>query len=132
MALSGTSCPGSLAGRNRLKWTIMQQTMLPFDRVISVSSTMTKDFCRAVGFPETKVTTIYLDVDESFTKLDKTDAWERTRQLYRMPPNFLLFVGHVFPSKNLENPLRGFKLIAGDIPHDLQTLEVLEAVGTSD
>ena len=89
------------------------------DRVISVSSTMTKDFCRAVGFPEPKVTTIYLDVDESFTKLDKTDAWERTRQLYRMPANFLLFVGHVFPNKNLENPLRGFKLIAGDIPHDL-------------
>ena len=94
--------------------------MLPFvDRVISISNTMTKDFCRAVGFPEAKVTTIYLGVDESFTKLDETEAWEKIRQLYRIPANFLLFVGHVWPNKNLENLLRGFKLIAGDIPHDL-------------
>ena len=112
--------PEILDWRNRLKWIIMERTMLPFvDRVISVSNTMTKDFCRATGFPEPKVATIYLGVDESFTKLDETDAWEKTKQLYRIPANFLLFVGHVFPNKNLENLLRGFKLIAGDIPHDL-------------
>ena len=96
----------------------MEGTMLPFvDRVISISNTMTKRFCLAVGFPATKVTTIYVGVDERFTKVDETEAWEKTRQLYRMPPNFLLFVGHVFPNKNLENLLRSFKLIAGDIPH---------------
>ena len=112
--------PEILDWPNRLKWTIMERTMLPFvDCVISVSSTMTEDFCRAVGFPEAKVRTIYLGVDESFTKLDETDAWERTKQLYRIPANFLLFVGHLFPNKNLENLLRGFRLIAGDIPHDL-------------
>ena len=50
--------------------------MLPFvDCVISVSSTMTEDFCRAVGYPKAKVRTIYLGVDDSFTKLDETDAW---------------------------------------------------------
>jgi glycosyltransferase involved in cell wall biosynthesis len=106
--------------RNRLKWTIMEWTMLPFvDRVISISNTMTADFCRTVGFPEAKVTTIHLGVDERFAKLDEADAWEKTRQLYRIPPNFMLFVGYVWPNKNLENLLRGFKLIAGDIPHDL-------------
>ena len=48
--------PEILDWRNRLKWTIMERTMLPFvDRVISVSNTMTDDFCRAVGFPEAKV-----------------------------------------------------------------------------
>jgi glycosyltransferase involved in cell wall biosynthesis len=112
--------PGVFDWRHRLRWTIMERTMLPFvDRVISISNTMTKDFCSAVGFPATKVATIYLGVDESFTKLDETDAWERVRQLYRIPANFLLFVGHVCPNKNLANLLRGFKLIAGDIPHDL-------------
>jgi glycosyltransferase involved in cell wall biosynthesis len=112
--------PEILDWPNRLKWMIMERTMLPFvDCVISVSSTMTEDFCRAVGFPEAKVRTIYLGVDESFTKLDETDVWERTKQLYRIPTNFLLFVGHLFPNKNLENLLRGFRLIAGDIPHDL-------------
>jgi glycosyltransferase involved in cell wall biosynthesis len=112
--------PEILGWRNHLKWRIMEWTMLPsVDRVISVSKTMTKDFCRATGFPETKVATIYLGVDESFTKLDETEAWERTKQLYRIPPNFLLVVGHIFPNKNLENLLRGFKLIARDIPHHL-------------
>jgi glycosyltransferase involved in cell wall biosynthesis len=112
--------PGILDWSNRLKWMIMERTMLPFvDRVISVSQTMTKDFCLATGVPETKVATIYLGVDESFTKLDQAEAWEKTRQLYRIPVNFLLFVGHVFPNKNLENMLRGFKLIADDIPHEL-------------
>jgi glycosyltransferase involved in cell wall biosynthesis len=116
----GYVLPGILDWHNRLKWTIMERTMLPcVDRVISVSKTMTRDFCRATGFPEAKVATIYLGVDESFTKLDETEAWEKTRQLYRIPQNFLLVVGHVFPNKNLENLLRGFKLIVSDIPHDL-------------
>jgi glycosyltransferase involved in cell wall biosynthesis len=112
--------PEILDWRNRLKWMIMERTMLPFvDRVISVSNTMTDDFCRAVGFPRAKVATIYLGVDESFKKLDETDAWEKTRDRYRIPAKFLLFVGHAFPNKNLENLLRGFKLIVSDIPHDL-------------
>jgi glycosyltransferase involved in cell wall biosynthesis len=112
--------PEILDWQNRLKWIIMERTILPFvDRVISVSHTMTKDLCRALGFPEAKVATVYLGVDESFTKLDGTAARDRTRQHYRLPANFLLFVGHVFPNKNLENLLRGFKLIAGDIPHEL-------------
>ena len=38
--------PEILDWPNRLKWTIMERTMLPFvDRVISISNTMTKDFC---------------------------------------------------------------------------------------
>ena len=112
--------PGILDWRNRLKWTMMERMMLPFvDRMISISNTMTKDFCRAVGFPEAKVATIYLGVDESFKKLEETDAWEKTIQLYRIPADFLLFVGHLSPNNNLENLLNGFKLIAGDIPHHL-------------
>jgi glycosyltransferase involved in cell wall biosynthesis len=112
--------PEILGWRNRLKWMIMEQTMLPFvDRVISVSNTMTDDFCRAVGFPRSKVSTIHLGVDESFRKLDEIEAWQEIRKCYRIPSRFLLFVGHLFPNKNLENLLRGFKLIEDDIPHDL-------------
>jgi glycosyltransferase involved in cell wall biosynthesis len=112
--------PGILGWRNRLRWTIMEQTTLPFvDRVISVSNTMTDDFCRALGFPRARVATIHLGVDESFRKLDETDAWNQIKDRYRLPVNFLLFVGHLFPNKNLDNLLRGFKLIVDDIPHDL-------------
>jgi glycosyltransferase involved in cell wall biosynthesis len=112
--------PEVLDGHNRLKWIIMEKTMLPFvDRVISVSNTMTKDFCRAVGFPEARVSTIYLGVDERFGRLDDAAAVANLRQRYPVPTKFLLFVGHVFPNKNLENLLRGFKLIGGEIPHDL-------------
>lgn len=112
--------PEILGWRNRLKWMIMEQTTLPFvDRVISVSNTMTDDFCRALGFPRAKVATIHLGVDESFRRLDETDAWEQIRERYRLSANFLLFVGHLFPNKNLENLLRGFRLIVKDIPHDL-------------
>jgi glycosyltransferase involved in cell wall biosynthesis len=112
--------PGILGWRNRLRWMIMEQTTLPFvDRVIAVSNTMTDDFCRALGFPRAKVATIHLGVDESFRKLAATDAWEQIKERYRLPANFLLFVGHLFPNKNLENLLRGFKLIVDDIPHDL-------------
>ena len=35
------------------------------------------------------------------------------------PGKLSAFRWHLFPNKNLENLLRGFRLIAGDIPHDL-------------
>jgi hypothetical protein len=81
--------PEILGWRNLLKWRIMEWTMLPFvDGVISVSNTMTKDFCRATGFPEAKVATIYLGVDESFTSSMRPTPGEKPESYTASPRTF--------------------------------------------
>jgi glycosyltransferase involved in cell wall biosynthesis len=112
--------PEILDWRTRAKWIVMEKLMLPAaDRVISLSETMTRDFCRATGFPASRVATAYLGVDSRFRRIEDQKALADIRRRYSLDKEFVLFVGHLFPNKNLTNLLRGFRRVADGLPHDL-------------
>ncbi|MGH6942972.1 MAG: glycosyltransferase family 4 protein [Geminicoccaceae bacterium] len=112
--------PGILDWKNRIKWSIMEKLVLgSTDAVISASNTMTRDFCKATKYPSDRVYTIHLGVDDDFSPVEDAAVLEDVRQRYALAGPFVLFVGHLFPNKNLGNLLRAFHRIAGDIPHDL-------------
>ncbi len=112
--------PHILDWRNRLKWMVMERLMLPgADRVLAVSQTMARDFCAATGYPEAKVVTTCLGVDDTFAQVTDALALDEVRQRYQLDDRFILFVGHLFPNKNLGNLLRGFGSIASRLPHRL-------------
>jgi glycosyltransferase involved in cell wall biosynthesis len=136
--------PGVLSWRSALNWRLMENvTLWRADRVIAVSDTMKRDFCRALDFPPERVRTTYLGVNPSFRRVDDVEALERTRARYRLPADFLLFSGFLFPNKNFANLLKGFHAVAGKIPHNLvvcggrrwnyeQDVAQVEALGLSE
>jgi glycosyltransferase involved in cell wall biosynthesis len=112
--------PGMLNWKARAKWSIMENILLSHaDAVISVSRTMTQDFCEATNFPKDRVCTTYLGVDEDFSRIEDPALLESVRQRYGLADPFVLFVGHLFPNKNLGNLLRAFHLISSKVTHKL-------------
>jgi glycosyltransferase involved in cell wall biosynthesis len=112
--------PGILDWKNQAKWLLMEKTTLrSADAIISVSHTMTRDFCNATGYPEHRVHTTYLGVDDDFTRVEDGMALTGARGRYALAEPFVLFVGNLFPNKNLGNLLRALHLIATEIPHKL-------------
>jgi len=112
--------PGVLSWRSAINWRLMELVTLPrVDRVISISDTMTRDFCAALGFPAERVCTTYLGVNPAFRPLEDAEALASVKERYQLKEDFLLFVGYLFPNKNFSNLLKGFHAVANEIPHDL-------------
>lgn len=102
------------------RWFLLEKCIMPAaDRVISISHLMTEDFRRTVHYPMEQVRTIYHGVSNKFRVLRDADRLQEMKEEYLLPPQFLLFVGHLYPQKNFANLVRGFHLIAEQIPHDL-------------
>jgi glycosyltransferase involved in cell wall biosynthesis len=112
--------PGLLRLRGRVKWRIMETIMLPgADAVVSLSNTMTHDFCAALGYPEARVHTVPLGVDREFGRVTDAARIEEVRRRYGLPDGFLLFVGHLFPNKNFGGLVRAMARLRSEIPHPL-------------
>jgi glycosyltransferase involved in cell wall biosynthesis len=136
--------PGMLDWKNHMKWLMMEKFVLrSADAVISVSDTMTRDFCKATKYPADRVYPAYLGVDGDFSRIDDPALLNEVRQRYTLREPFVLFVGHLFPNKNLGNLLRAFKLISTKISQGLvivggrrwkyqDDLKLIESLGLAD
>jgi len=112
--------PDMLPAIQQQKWRFMEMAMVPrADRLLVVSETMGRDFSRATGCPAEKIRSIYLGVSSEFHAIESQEELQRTRAAHSLPPDFLLFVGRIFPNKNFGNLLRGYAGIAAGIPHKL-------------
>jgi glycosyltransferase involved in cell wall biosynthesis len=102
------------------RWFFLEKVILPAaDRVISISNVMTEDFRRAVKYPIEKVRTIYHGVSERFRPIQDPTILREAREEYRLPRNFILFVGHIYPQKNFATLVRAFHTLSHKIPHSL-------------
>jgi glycosyltransferase involved in cell wall biosynthesis len=112
--------PEILDWRNRLKWRFMESFCLPgADAVLAVSRTMARDFCKATGYPEGKVLATPLGVAPRFGPIDDGARLAAVRARHRLDGDFVLFVGNLFPNKNVGNLLRAFATLGERIPHRL-------------
>ncbi len=112
--------PEVLDLHNKLKWIVLEKFGLPrADRILCVSETLKDDLCRTVGIPPEKVSVTYLGVKEIFRPIEDGARLEACRREHGLDRPFLLFVGHLFPNKNMENLLRALALLRDRIPHEL-------------
>jgi glycosyltransferase involved in cell wall biosynthesis len=103
-----------------MRWYFIEKVLMPAaDRVISISNVMTQDLRRSVRYPIENVRTIYHGVSEKFRVIQDEDELQDVKERYRLPDEFILFVGHIYPQKNFANLVKAFHLIAKEIPHDL-------------
>jgi len=112
--------PGMLRADQYLRWVFMDGVLTRLaHRIIAVSETMAKEYCRATGCDPRKVRSIPLGVGSHFTVLNDAAGLTATRAKFNLPQDYLLFVGRIFPNKNFGNLLRAFARIEKQIPHKL-------------
>ena len=99
----------------RKPWTdhISHKYLIPHyarkaDAIIAVSETTRQNVIEYLGVDEGRVHTVHLGVDEIFREPIQQETLERTRQLYKLPKRFLLYVGQIYPAKNFGRLLQAY------------------------
>jgi glycosyltransferase involved in cell wall biosynthesis len=107
--LIGMIYPENLGKASRFYW----QKWLPAcvrnsDMTIAISEKTRSDMVRLLGIPEEKIKVIYEAAAENFVPVKDGAEFERVRERYSLPGNFMLNVGTVEPRKNLPLLLEAF------------------------
>jgi glycosyltransferase involved in cell wall biosynthesis len=89
------------------------------DAVVSISTNATQLLLKAGLAPDKKIATIHHGVNGRFLAEPAAGHLERVRQRYNLPDRFILFVGQIYPMKNLSAIIRAFALLRGRLPHKL-------------
>jgi len=108
--------------------------------VISVSNRAREDITIHTGVNSNKIKTVYLAASEHFRVIKNEAVLKAARQKYTLPEHFILFVGKIYPGKNVGNLLRAFARIRDRVPHKLvmcgdvywkygQVLKLIEQLG---
>jgi glycosyltransferase involved in cell wall biosynthesis len=97
----------------------MKALMRAADCIISVSHKVAEELVQATGLPESKFRVVHNAAGEEFQPVRDVATLERIREKYRLPNDFVLFVGRIYPQKNFAGLLEAFKHTIDRIPHQL-------------
>ncbi len=87
--------------------------------IISVSDRAKYDMAKyAKGDPE-KFRTIYLAYNKRFGIIEDQEILKATKEKYNLPEKFILFVGKIYPGKNIDTLVKAYAKIADKVPHKL-------------
>jgi glycosyltransferase involved in cell wall biosynthesis len=80
------------------------------DKIITVSKFERKRIGDFFKIPENsnRLVAIYNGVTEHFRKIDDQNELDRVKKLYKLPENFLFFLGNTDPKKNTPGVLKAF------------------------
>ena len=76
--------------------------------ILSNSELTTRDFVHILKVPAAKIVTIPFAAHPMFRPVTDEIELERVRRRYGLPPRFLLFVGKIYPGKNLGGLIEAF------------------------
>lgn len=94
--------------RGELKWLIQRQSLKGAKTIITDSFASRKDIVKFTGISEGKINVIYLGVREEFKVICSQKILDEARVKYRLPKNFILYVGDVNYNKNIPGIIKGF------------------------
>ncbi len=104
---------------------VMRAAVRLSDQIITVSRFSKNELIRFMQIPEKKLQVIYQGMDHAmFQEKDRGD--EAVLAQYLLPKNFLLFVGHLRPHKNLNGLLSAFDLATKNAFDDLSLVVIAE------
>ncbi len=77
--------------------------------LIADSESTRQDAIRLLRIPAHKISTALLGVDETYQPISDPHALDAIRQKYKLPMDFILYVGLIEPRKNLPLLIRAFR-----------------------
>lgn len=91
--------------KGRINFLKQKKRLELTDAVITISETSKKDIVRFLGVDEKKVHVIYLAPKPIFKILDK-EKLNKTKKKYKLPENYVLYVGDINYNKNLPSLIK--------------------------
>jgi glycosyltransferase involved in cell wall biosynthesis len=110
------------------KWAYIAAVKL-FDAVIAVSSADRREILNHVRVDPGKVNVVYLAPGPEFRVIDDRDSLESVRRRYGLPEKFILFVGVLYPFKNIETIIRAYSLLRRRVPSLREKLVIVGRKG---
>ncbi|MEP7198428.1 MAG: glycosyltransferase family 1 protein, partial [Chloroflexota bacterium] len=86
--------------------------------VIADSDASKRDIVRLLGIDERKVRVIYLAADERYKPISNPQSLDLIRDKYKLPDNFVLYLGGFDQRKNVPNLVRAFATVAKGLGPD--------------
>lgn len=88
--------------------TIYPQFLKRASAIIAVSERARQDIIKLVSIEPEKVKTIYLAVDPIFRVIKSESYLDQIRKKYKLPTKFVVYVGHIYPGKNMGRLFKAF------------------------
>jgi len=88
-------------------------------RIISVSHDATRIAVERLNLPASKVATVYHGFRTDFRRVEDPERLARARARYKLPERFILYVGRIYPMKNVRGLVEAFARLRDRIPHSL-------------
>jgi glycosyltransferase involved in cell wall biosynthesis len=89
------------------------------DRIISVSNDATRIAVSRLGLPPAQMATVYHGFRTDFHRVTDAERLARARARYKLPERFILYVGRIYPMKNVRGLVEAFAKLRDRIPHSL-------------
>ncbi|MDR4503208.1 MAG: glycosyltransferase family 4 protein [Candidatus Scalindua sp.] len=91
------------------------------DLVIAVSESDKKIFMKYQRLGSDKIKVTHLAADERFKKVIDPKMLQQVKEKYKLPDKYILFVGVIYPFKNIETVISAFSSAKkkGNLPHKL-------------
>lgn len=95
--------------KGNLKWITQRQLLKNASAIVTDSECSRKDIERIVGVKGGHVKVVYLAAEKSFKPITDTPALHSASVKYKLPENFILYVGDVTWNKNLPRLIDAIK-----------------------
>ncbi len=89
------------------------------DAIIMASQDAARRIQDFVGSTRGKTVAIHHGVSEEFRPVQDRRYLDEVRRKYRLPERFILYVGKIYPMKNVAGIIKAFDRLRGAIPHKL-------------
>jgi len=96
--------PSGLKGK--VKWQIQKNSLKKVDMIITDSHSSKNDIHKFTGIPASKIEVVYLAAASHFVKFKVKGKKLKVRKKYKLPENFLLYVGDATWNKNLPSLIK--------------------------
>jgi glycosyltransferase involved in cell wall biosynthesis len=106
-------------GKKTLFQLLFKNTLQKADCIVCVSQYTVNELLKYFPINHDKITVIYEAADDCFRPIGNQVELERVRQKYRLPKDFLLYVGMIEPRKNLDQLLQTYHIFGDNIPFPL-------------